>query len=103
MDNLVKLDVLNDDSILEAIQERYRSNDIYTYVGDMLLAVNPYKSLPIYGMDTKSLHQPDLPVASAPHIYAIAQKAFKNMQVLGRSQVLNYVPSEYTCNDSWNY
>jgi hypothetical protein len=31
---------------------RYNRNVIYTYVSDILIAVNPFKSLPIYGPET---------------------------------------------------
>lgn len=51
-----------------------------TYVGDILLATNPYESLPIYGSDVGELYKggrskDDLP----PHVYALADRAYEAM------------------------
>uniref|UniRef100_K1Q4K6 Myosin-XVI n=1 Tax=Magallana gigas TaxID=29159 RepID=K1Q4K6_MAGGI len=47
--DLSQLDKLTEESILEAVKKRYREDKIYSSVGeDILLAVNPYKELPIY-------------------------------------------------------
>ncbi|EMP39477.1 Myosin-XVI [Chelonia mydas] len=47
-DDLATLSELTDSSLLYEIQKRFSNNQIYTYVGDILLLVNPFKELPIY-------------------------------------------------------
>ncbi|RMC06540.1 hypothetical protein DUI87_15977 [Hirundo rustica rustica] len=47
-DDLASLSELTDSSLLYEIQKRFNNNQIYTYVGDILLLVNPFKELPIY-------------------------------------------------------
>eukprot|EP00038_Savillea_parva_P002829 m.118127 g.118127 ORF g.118127 m.118127 type:complete len:1139 (+) comp10964_c0_seq3:288-3704(+) len=86
-DNLVHLDNLTEATILNAVEQRFHNDQIYTYVGDMLLAVNPYKSLGLlYGDATRSRHVPDAPVPSTPHVYAAAQRAYKNLTTHNRNQ-----------------
>lgn len=58
-------------------------------VGDLLLAVNPFKPLPIYGKAFKDLFLPTKAAGGGggePHIYAIAQRAYKNLTNLHQSQ-----------------
>ncbi|KAK2160205.1 hypothetical protein LSH36_138g08013 [Paralvinella palmiformis] len=45
---LVKLD---EPQLLDAIKIRFSKDKIYTYIGDILIAVNPYKDLPQYGAE----------------------------------------------------
>ncbi|OXB63949.1 hypothetical protein ASZ78_006820, partial [Callipepla squamata] len=47
-DDLASLSELTDSSLLYEIQKRFNNNQIYTYIGDKLLLVNPFKELPIY-------------------------------------------------------
>ena len=47
-DNLVKMRELTEDNIVSMLSERYRDGIIYTLIGDILIACNPFKDLPIY-------------------------------------------------------
>ena len=42
------MDFLHDPNLLHNIQHRYENDDIYSYIAYILIAVNPYKTLPIY-------------------------------------------------------
>jgi myosin-3 len=59
---------------------------IYTYVGDILLAVNPYKTVAIYGKINQKLFQPTSSSTGLPHVFAIAQKAYKSVTNLRQNQ-----------------
>ena len=48
-DNLIDLIHLNEASILNSINIRYQKDCIYTFNNNILLAVNPFKQIPIYG------------------------------------------------------
>lgn len=45
---LLEAKVVNEAAVVELIRRRYSHNKIYTAVGDILLSVNRFKSLPIY-------------------------------------------------------
>ena len=48
------LEVLNDATLLEATRVRFGKDAIYTYISEILLAVNPFKPLPhLYDADAK--------------------------------------------------
>ncbi|OWF39552.1 myosin-IIIb-like [Mizuhopecten yessoensis] len=88
-DDLAHLSDLDEQTILKELKDRYERDIIYTYIGDILVSVNPYKDLTIYGdavgkryEDLKELK--DLP----PHIYAMATKAHQNVRRIGANQCL---------------
>lgn len=66
---------------------RYKSNVIHTFVADILLVINPYKRIQIYGSRYKERYNPSDPLVARPHVYAIAQAAAKNLKLLKRNQV----------------
>lgn len=47
-DDLATLEVLTEEAIVEQLQKRYTQNHIYTYIGDILVAVNPFTDVGIY-------------------------------------------------------
>lgn len=86
-DNLVGLEVLDEGTIVNAVQLRYNDNKIYTLVGDVLLAVNPFKQISgLYGDRTKKQYLPTGVTTMTPHVYMVALAAYKNMTVLGQNQ-----------------
>jgi myosin heavy subunit len=56
-ENMVKLNELNEPTILHNLRHRYKRNDIYTYVGTILIAVNPFKLLPLYTPQIQDLYK----------------------------------------------
>ncbi|KAM4694164.1 unconventional myosin-VI isoform 3-T4 [Discoglossus pictus] len=78
---------LNEATLLHNIKVRYSKDRIYTYVANILIAVNPYFDVPkLYTSDCiKKYHGKSLGTLP-PHVYAIADKAFRDMKVLKMSQ-----------------
>lgn len=52
-DDLATLEVLTEDAIVEQLHKRYNQNQIYTYIGDILVAVNPFTDVGIYTTKVK--------------------------------------------------
>jgi len=48
MDDLAALDMLSEEAIVDQLQHRYEQAQIYTYIGDILVAVNPFTNLGLY-------------------------------------------------------
>ena len=86
-DNLTSLPELNQKTLLSAIQRRYDEDFIYTDVGDILVAVNPFCVLPIYSKSwSHAFIRPDL-TGMAPHIFKTAAKAYNAMVQAKKDQV----------------
>ncbi|XP_078504215.1 unconventional myosin-VI isoform X6 [Lissotriton helveticus] len=78
---------LNEATLLHNVKVRYSKDRIYTYVANILIAVNPYFDVPkLYTSDIIKKYQGKSLGTLAPHVYAIADKAFRDMKVLKMSQ-----------------
>ncbi|GAB6028580.1 Unconventional myosin-IXAa, variant 2 [Chamberlinius hualienensis] len=77
--DLCQLPDLNETSMLDNLKARFHNGHIYTYVGSILIALNPFKFYPIYNPKYVKLYQNrrvgDLP----PHIFAVADAAYYTM------------------------
>ncbi|KAK0423351.1 hypothetical protein QR680_008098 [Steinernema hermaphroditum] len=81
--DLTLMPELSEYQLLASLKERFDCNYIYTYIGPILVAVNPFTMFPIYNQTYLQLYdshgqdctQKMLP----PHIYAIADKAYQEM------------------------
>ncbi|NXC28641.1 MYO1A protein, partial [Campylorhamphus procurvoides] len=86
--DLVLLDPLTEESLLQTLQERFRRGDIYTYIGNVVISVNPYQSLPIYTPEkVQEYHECNF-FAVKPHIYAIADDAYRSLRDRDRDQCI---------------
>ncbi|KAI3988184.1 hypothetical protein MKX01_011973 [Papaver californicum] len=77
VNDLIQLSYLNEPSVLHNLQYRYSNNMIYTKAGPVLVAVNPFKAVPIFGNAFVSAYRQK--VSEDPHVYAIADSAFTGM------------------------
>ncbi|PNI88125.1 MYO6 isoform 4 [Pan troglodytes] len=78
---------LNEATLLHNIKVRYSKDRIYTYVANILIAVNPYFDIPkIYSSEAIKSYQGKSLGTRPPHVFAIADKAFRDMKVLKMSQ-----------------
>ena len=62
------------------VTSRFANNKIYTYIGEVVVSVNPYKELNIYGPEQIRLYQGHEIFERPPHIFAIAEAAYKVMK-----------------------
>ena len=86
-DNLTTLAELTEANLLKAIGERYRARLIYTAVGDILVAVNPFEELAMYdGSWSKAYAATDVS-GLAPHIFRVASAAYNAMVQGKKNQV----------------
>ncbi|KAJ6216171.1 hypothetical protein RDWZM_007328 [Blomia tropicalis] len=66
-------------AFLENLHRRYKENIIYTYIGQVLISVNPYKELQIYNNDyIQSYHKLNF-YELTPHLFAIADASYRLM------------------------
>uniref|UniRef100_A0A8C1L5R9 Myosin XVI n=1 Tax=Cyprinus carpio TaxID=7962 RepID=A0A8C1L5R9_CYPCA len=81
-DDLASLSELTDSSLLYEMQKRFANDQIYTYIGHILLLINPYKDLPIYSNLVSQLYLSSsgrLCSSLPPHIFSSAERAYHMM------------------------
>ncbi|XP_034054934.1 unconventional myosin-IXb-like [Gymnodraco acuticeps] len=77
--DLCNLPALNEDSILNNLRTRFHKKKIYTYAGSILIAINPFKFLPIYNPKYVKMYENHQLGKLEPHIFAIADVAYYAM------------------------
>ncbi|XP_031436857.1 myosin VIb isoform X3 [Clupea harengus] len=78
---------LNEATLLNNVRLRYSKDKIYTYVANILIAVNPYYDVPkLYSPETIKMYHGRSLGTLPPHVYAVADKAYRDMKVLKMSQ-----------------
>ncbi|NWT03025.1 MYO15 protein, partial [Mionectes macconnelli] len=73
-------------SVLLCLKKRFHRNLIYTYIGQILVSVNPFKDLSIYSEDVAAQYHHGTLSKNAPHIFAIAEMAYTLSQSSGQEQ-----------------
>lgn len=72
---VASLESLSEEIITEQLHRRYESNRIYTYIGDILIAVNPFTNIGLYTGQYQKRYVGRSRCENSPHIFAIADAA----------------------------
>nr|XP_055048049.1 unconventional myosin-IXAb isoform X2 [Misgurnus anguillicaudatus] len=86
--DLCALPDLNERTLLENLRGRFRQEKIYTYVGEILIVVNPFKFLPIYNPKYVKMYDNHQLGKLEPHIYAVADVAYHTMLQRKKNQCI---------------
>ncbi|GFY54248.1 neither inactivation nor afterpotential protein C [Trichonephila inaurata madagascariensis] len=87
-DDLAASENQSEESVVDFLYHRYSQDDIYTYIGDILLAINPRKKLPLYDSKIQIQYWEKARSDNPPHVFAIADRAYQQMLHHKRSQVI---------------
>jgi myosin V len=88
--NLITLHQLTENTVLYLLRIRFHDTQIYSYVSNILIAVNPFYEIPnLYSIDQMNLyrHTSDKRELS-PHIFVIANEAYDALLLDQTSQCL---------------
>ncbi|XP_069778226.1 unconventional myosin-Id-like isoform X2 [Narcine bancroftii] len=78
--DFVLLDNLTTEEFLVNLKVRFDKNRIYTYIGEVVVSVNPYQQIDLYGRDMIEHYKGRELYERPPHLYAIADAAYKAMK-----------------------
>ncbi|XP_048886169.1 unconventional myosin-IXAa isoform X4 [Brienomyrus brachyistius] len=87
-DDLCNLPNLNEKTLLDNLRGRFKQEKIYTYVGSILIVINPFKFLPIYNPKYVKMYDNHQLGKLEPHIYAVADVAYHAMLQRHRNQCI---------------
>ncbi|XP_039099242.1 unconventional myosin-IXb isoform X5 [Hyaena hyaena] len=78
-DDLCNLPELTEENLLKNLRHRFLQQKIYTYAGSILVAVNPFKFLPIYNPKYVKMYENQQLGKLEPHVFALADVAYYAM------------------------
>ena len=77
--DMCNLEELTEQDMLSNLRARFSNKDIYTYVGSILISINPYYFYSIYNPKYTSMYQGKALGSLPPHIFAIADISYHTM------------------------
>lgn len=78
--DFVLLDEVSKDAFMQNLGLRVRKERIYSYIGEVVVSVNPYKTLNIYGDEKVQEYKKREMYERPPHIFALADAAYRTMK-----------------------
>uniref|UniRef100_A0A667XXT9 Myosin ID n=1 Tax=Myripristis murdjan TaxID=586833 RepID=A0A667XXT9_9TELE len=78
--DFVLLDNVSLEEFMANLKHRFEKGRIYTYIGEVVVSVNPYRAMNIYGRDTIEQYKGRELYERPPHLFAIADAAYKAMK-----------------------
>ncbi|RKO98816.1 hypothetical protein CXG81DRAFT_15404 [Caulochytrium protostelioides] len=86
IDDLANLSYLHEPEVLHNVRIRYMQEQIYTYSGIVLIAMNPFSRLAIYSPEIMREYSGKRRGELEPHLFAVAEEAYRTMITERRNQ-----------------
>ncbi|XP_037705037.1 unconventional myosin-Ib isoform X6 [Choloepus didactylus] len=86
--DMVLLEPLNEDTFIDNLRKRFDHNEVYTYIGSVLVSVNPYRSLPIYSPEKVEEYRNRNFYELSPHIYALSDEVYRSLRDQDKDQCI---------------
>lgn len=88
VDDMTSLLYLEEENVTHNLKIRYQQKKVYTNVGSILLAINPYEWIENLYNESKLNSYISDPPSTQPHVYQIANRALTDLKTTGRSQAM---------------
>ncbi|XP_075409531.1 myosin-IIIa [Tenrec ecaudatus] len=88
VDDLATLETLDENTVSEQLEKCYSRDQIYIYVGDILIALNPFQNLGLYSTKHSKVYIGAKRAAHPPHIFAMADLGYQSMVTYNSDQCI---------------
>ncbi|NXW84202.1 MYO15 protein, partial [Alopecoenas beccarii] len=88
LEDMTQLEDLQEAAVLSNIRTRFERQLIYTYIGSILVSVNPYRLLNIYGTEQVLQYEGRALGENPPHLFAIANVAYSKVMDAKHNQCI---------------
>ena len=82
--DFVLLEEITKDAFMDNLRLRFKKGKIYTYIGEVVVSVNPYRPMVIYDKQYVQEYKGREMYEREPHIFALADAAYRSMKRTGR-------------------
>lgn len=86
--DMTLLSKITNEAINENLQKRWQNAEIYTYIGHVLISVNPFRDLGIYTDDILKSYKGKNLLEMPPHVFAIAESSYHHMNSYKENQCI---------------
>ncbi|XP_073162320.1 unconventional myosin-Ib isoform X5 [Lepidochelys kempii] len=86
--DMVLLEPLSEDSFINNLKKRFDHSEIYTYIGSVVVSINPYRSLPIYSPEKVEEYRNRNFYELSPHIFALSDEAYRSLRDQDKDQCI---------------
>ncbi|KAI9469047.1 MAG: P-loop containing nucleoside triphosphate hydrolase protein [Benjaminiella poitrasii] len=86
--DMTLLTKITNEAINDNLQKRWQNAEIYTYIGHVLISVNPFRDLGIYTDDILVSYRGKNLLEMPPHVFAIAESAYHHMNSYKENQCI---------------
>jgi myosin-1 len=86
--DLTLISKISNEAINDNLKKRFENAEIYTYIGHVLVSVNPFRDLGIYTDEVLHSYQGKNRLEMPPHVYAIAESSYYNMKAYKENQCI---------------
>ncbi|KAL0142345.1 P-loop containing nucleoside triphosphate hydrolase protein [Mucor lusitanicus] len=86
--DMTLLTKITNEAINENLQKRWQNAEIYTYIGHVLISVNPFRDLGIYTEDVLASYRGKNLLEMPPHVFAIAESSYHHMNSYKENQCI---------------